>query len=92
MKIIKYKFLSCEINHGTEEAPDIEQVLLEKTMFCKNQAEFDENYPVAEAEAVGEIDVNGEFDTVPVDEPTQLDIIEAQVTYTAMMTDTLLEV
>jgi hypothetical protein len=26
------------------------------------------------------------------DEPTQLDIIEAQVTYTAMMTDTLLEV
>ena len=29
----------------------------------------------------------------PVEEqPTQLDIIEAQVTYTAMMTDTLLEV
>lgn len=29
----------------------------------------------------------------PVDpEPTQLDILEAQVTYTAMMTDTLLEV
>lgn len=29
---------------------------------------------------------------VPDPEPTQLDIIEAQVTYTAMMTDTLLEV
>lgn len=27
----------------------------------------------------------------PEPEPTQLDIIEAQVTYTAMMTDTLLE-
>ena len=27
-----------------------------------------------------------------IPEPTQLDIIEAQVTYTAMMTDTLLEV
>ena len=27
----------------------------------------------------------------PESEPTQLDIIEAQVTYTAMMTDTLLE-
>jgi hypothetical protein len=26
------------------------------------------------------------------EEPTQLDIIEAQITYTAMMTDTLLEV
>ena len=28
---------------------------------------------------------------VPGDQPTQLDRIEAQVTYTAMMTDTLLE-
>ena len=34
------------------------------------------------------------YDPLPVPEevPTQLDIIEAQVTYTAMMTDTLLEV
>lgn len=32
------------------------------------------------------------IDTNPKVEPTQLDIIEAQVTYTAMMTDTLLEV
>lgn len=40
--------------------------------------------------------VNGEFvyDSLPSEEPeaSQLDIIEAQVTYTAMMTDTLLEV
>lgn len=41
---------------------------------------------------------NGEYiyDPIPVVEPeavpTQLDMIEAQVTYTAMMTDTLLEV
>lgn len=28
----------------------------------------------------------------PVETPSQLDVIEAQVTYTAMMTDTLLEV
>lgn len=28
----------------------------------------------------------------PEEQPTQLDILEAQVTYTAMMTDTLLEV
>lgn len=28
----------------------------------------------------------------PINKPTQLDAIEAQVTYTAMMTDTLLEV
>jgi hypothetical protein len=35
--------------------------------------------PMPEPEVIGE-------------EPTQLDIIEAQITYTAMMTDTLLEV
>ena len=36
------------------------------------------------------------YDPLPIsavaEEPTQLDRIEAQVTYTAMMTDTLLEV
>ena len=31
-KIIKYKFLSCEINHGTEENPDIEQLILQVSM------------------------------------------------------------
>lgn len=31
-------------------------------------------------------------EVIAVDEPSQLDRIEAQVTYTAMMTDTLLEV
>lgn len=40
--------------------------------------------------------VDGEFihDPLPKPEekPSQLDVIEAQVTYTAMMTDTLLEV
>ena len=68
MKTIKYKFLSYEINHGTE----VEQVFLEKTMFCKNQTEFDECYPIAESEAVGKIDVSGEFDT---EEPTDAERI-----------------
>ena len=89
MKTIKYNFLSCEINHGTEKSPNIEQILLEKTMFCKNQTEFDDNYPIAEKEAVGEIIVEGEFD---MEEITRIDAVEAQVVYTAMMTDTLLEV
>ena len=72
MKTIKYKFLSCEINHGTKENPDIEQVFLEKTMFCKNQKEFDECYPAAQLEAVGEIIVDGEFEP---EEPTDKDRI-----------------
>lgn len=42
--------------------------------------------------------VNGQYihdplpEPEPDEQPTQLDMIEAQVTYTAMMTDTLLEV
>ena len=60
-----------------------------------------ENFPFGEVE-VAEIDgvmtvtewTPGEIpEPEPVEsEPSQLDIIEAQVTYTAMMTDTLLEV
>lgn len=64
-KIIKYKFLSCEINHGTEESPNVEQVLLDKKIECPNQAAFDANYPIAEKEAAGKIDVIGEFDPEP---------------------------
>lgn len=70
-KIIKYKFLSCEVNHGTEEKPDIEQILLEKRISCKTQAEFDANYPIAEKEAVPDtIEVSGEFEPV-TEEQTQ---------------------
>ena len=31
-KVIKYKFLSCEVNHGTEENPDIEQIFFDVIM------------------------------------------------------------
>ena len=51
MKVIKYKFLSCEINHGTEENPNVEQVFLKKAM-PRNEA----NEEIAKAEAY-----NGEY-------------------------------
>ena len=51
MKIIKYKFLSAEINCGTEEAPKIEPVLLEKRMGWSEA-----NEETAKAEAI-----NGEY-------------------------------
>lgn len=74
MKTIKYHFLSCEIHHGTE----VEQVLLEKTMFCKNQREFDECYPTAKLEAVDEIIVEGEFEPeVPTDKDRIAQLEEA---------------
>jgi hypothetical protein len=88
VKIIKYKYLSCEVNHGTEENPDIEQILSDKEMHCPTQAVFDTSYPIAESEAVGEIIVEGEFE---IDEPTWQDRIEAQVTYNSMMLGTLIE-
>ena len=77
MKTIKYKFLSCEINHGTEEKPIIEQVFLEKEMYCKTQADFDANYPVAEEEAVaGTIEISGEFEPEE-DNATTDDVLNA---------------
>lgn len=85
MKEIKYKFLSCEVNHGTEENPVIEQIFLEKSMGWNEV-----NEETAKREAYnGEYEI---YDDGQEETPCQLDVIEAQVTYTAMMTDTLLEV
>ena len=56
------------------------------------------SYSEANEEKVKEVAYKGEYvleeDGLPepVEKPTQLDAIEAQVAYTAMMTDTLLEV
>ena len=92
MKIIKYKFLSCRINHGTEDAPDWEDIILPKEIRCA--AEYLEtNEAIARKEAYnGEYTIEDDGQPEPSDVPTQLDRVEAQATYTAMMTDTLLEV
>ena len=77
-KIIKYQFLAGEINHGTEENPDIEQILQDAYIECETQADWDANYPIAEREAVfGTIQVSGEFDPEPVAEPTADDVLNA---------------
>lgn len=72
MKIIKYKFLSCRINHGTEEEPDYEQVFLDKVIECSDAA-FDSNYAIAQAEAYnGEVTV---VDGPPDPEPAEDDSV-----------------
>lgn len=84
MKVIKYQ-LCTEVNHGTEEQPNIEQVFSAVTLGWSEA-----NEKIAKAEAYnGEYTVedNGE----PEPAPTQIDRIEAQVAYTALMTETLLE-
>ena len=84
MKVIKYQ-LCTEINRGTEEQPNIELVFSGVSLGWSEA-----NEKIAKAEAY-----NGEYtiedDGKPEPAPTQLDRIESQVTYTAMMTDTLLE-
>lgn len=47
-KMIYYRFLSAEINHGTEEEPKIEQIFLEKSM-----AYTEANEEIAKKEAWG---------------------------------------
>lgn len=84
MKIIKYQ-LCTEVNRGTEDEPNIEQVFSDVVLGWSAT-----NEKIAKAEAYnGEYTVedNGE----PEPAPTQIDRIEAQVAYTALMTDTLME-
>lgn len=84
MKIIKYQ-LCTEVNRGTEQEPEIEQIF---TAVSLGWSEANEAIAAAEA-------YNGKYtiedDGKPEPAPTQLDRIEAQTAYTAMMTDTLLE-
>lgn len=65
-KTIKYQFVSCEVNRGTDEKPNIEQIIIDAEIICQTQEEYDNNYPIAEKEAVpGTIEVSGEFDAEP---------------------------
>ena len=84
MKFIKYKTVTY-INRGTEDTPILEELLMD-TVRTYSKADVE----VASSEAY-----NGEYEIIddgkPEPAPTQLDRIEAQTTYTAMMTDTLME-
>lgn len=90
MKIIKYN-LCTRVNRGTEESPQYEDVLFHTEIRCTAD-NLAENEAIAQREAYNgayTIEDDGGEETAA---PTQLDVLEAQVTYTAMMTDTLLEV
>lgn len=78
-KIIKYQFVVGETNNGTEDNPNIEQILLDAKIICRTQEEYDNNYPIAEKEAVGEIIADGEFDPEPVAEPTADEVLNAML-------------
>ena len=87
MKVIKYNLCTI-VNKGTEQEPIFEEILSPVSMGWNEV-----NEEVAKREAHnGEYTIEDDGQEEPVPEPTQLDEIQAQVTYTAMMTDTLLEV
>ena len=82
MKWYKYKVLLLE-NADTEE----------KTFLDKAMTYNEANLPIVQKEAYnGEYTIEDDGQPEPDVTPSQMDVIEAQVTYTAMMTDTLLEV
>lgn len=66
MKRIKYKFLSAEINRGTEEQPDIEQIFLDKSMTYSEA-----NEEIAKKEAYnGEYTIEDDGQPEPEAQPT----------------------
>ena len=72
-KIIKYKFLCGEINHGTEENPDIEQILLDATVGWSEA-----NEEIAKREAYNGIyAIEDDGQPVPEYEPTAEEILNA---------------
>jgi len=85
-KILKYN-LCTKVNRGTNEEPQMEEILSPVELSWSES-----NEELAKREAY-----NGEYEIVddgqpdPVETPTWQDKIEAQVTYTAMMSGTLLE-
>ena len=84
MMIIKYK--QRIIVPSSDEQERDREIFYEIQSSWNSQIE-----EIAKREAY-----NGEYEIIddgePEPEPTQLDRVEAQTTYTAMMTDTLLEV
>ena len=84
-KIIKYQFLTAEVNRGTDGSSKIERIYSEKTIAWSA-----ENEAIAKAEAKdGKYTI--EDDGTPAPAPDRLDQIDAQATYTAMMTGTLMD-
>lgn len=84
MKKIKYRIVT-EVNYGTVDQPNVVRTFADKAIVWSKV-----NEKIAKAEAC-----NGEYtiedDGEPEPAPTQIDRIEAQVAYTALMTDTLME-
>lgn len=91
MKKISYK-RCIKANYGTEENPQYVEAFQDKIIVCHTDEAYERNLLIAQQEAYnGGYTVEDDGQPDPEDIPSQWDVLEAQVTYTAMMTDTLLE-
>ena len=88
MKKLKYKFLVTSKTIIDPEKGEVTKEFFSNCILPYSEA----NEELAKKEAYnGEYEIFEDEKTESVPKPTQLDRIEAQVTYTAMITDTLLE-
>ena len=82
MKIIKYRMM-MEVNHGTEENPDIVQTFFPCAIKCSEDV-FEVNLAIAQADAY-----NGEYtiedDGQPEPEPTEQEQLRADVDFLLAM-------
>ncbi len=75
MKLIKYKFVSAEINRGTEEEPEIEQII-----FTKVLPYSEANEEIARREACNsEYTIEDDGKPEPAAEPTTDQILNAML-------------
>lgn len=85
--VIKWVTDDEGIHHIVETGEYTEELELRRMPYTEA------NEAIAKSEAYnGEYTIEDDGQPDPSETPTQLDRIEAQTTYTAMMTDTLLEV
>jgi hypothetical protein len=75
MKIIKYKFLSAEVNRGSETQPILEQIFFDKSISYSEA-----NEEIAKREACnGEYTIEDDGQPEPVAEPTTDEILNAML-------------
>ncbi|MBQ3529530.1 MAG: hypothetical protein IJA47_03450 [Oscillospiraceae bacterium] len=90
MKVLTYK-IEGYMSVFNPETKEVEQQLSLAEVTIENPSD-EQIAQAAEKAYNGEYTIEDDGQPDPADTPSQLDVIEAQVTYTAMMTDTLLEV
>lgn len=67
-KVIKYRFLSCEVKHGTVESPEIEQIFIDKSVGWNETNEETAKKEAYNGEYTIEDDGQPEPDTATTDD------------------------